>query len=145
MERVVTTLEALQQAAGEFARTLIPHPDHATLVTLEGELGAGKTSFTQGIAKALGVKDAVTSPTFVLEKVYPLGNESPFDRLVHIDAYRLEGNTSLMPLGFTDRYKDPRNLIVLEWPSQVAEQLPSADHSIQFSLRPDTTRCITYA
>jgi tRNA threonylcarbamoyladenosine biosynthesis protein TsaE len=104
------------------------------LVTLSGELGAGKTSFTQGMAAALGIAGAVTSPTFVLEKLYELPEGAAFARLAHIDAYRLEGETTLTPLGFDDLYADPKNLIVLEWPERVSGQLPEADHALSFSV-----------
>ncbi len=135
-------LEALQEEAARFARTIGPREDHATLITLAGELGAGKTSFTQGMARALGIAEPVTSPTFVLEKAYELAGQ-PFARLVHIDAYRLEGEKSLAPLGFQELYAAPSNLIVLEWPDLVASQLPKADICIALKVRGDG-RIISY-
>ncbi|MEO6536372.1 MAG: tRNA (adenosine(37)-N6)-threonylcarbamoyltransferase complex ATPase subunit type 1 TsaE [Candidatus Paceibacterota bacterium] len=141
------TLEALQAEAADFVGSLVPKEDGATLVTLSGELGAGKTSFTQGLAKALGVTDSITSPTFVLEKVYDLPEITSrgFARLVHIDAYRLEGSESLLPLGVDLLLPDPSNLIILEWPEMVDGQLPSPDVSITITVEPDTTRTISYA
>jgi tRNA threonylcarbamoyladenosine biosynthesis protein TsaE len=132
----LASLEELQAEAGRFVASLTPKDGHATLVTLSGELGAGKTSFTQGIAKALGSTDPITSPTFVLEKIYDLDGKS-FSRLVHIDAYRLEGEKSLAPLGFDDLYADAQNLIVLEWPELVASQLPQADHALTLRVAGD--------
>jgi tRNA threonylcarbamoyladenosine biosynthesis protein TsaE len=132
----LASLEELQAEAGRFVASLTPKDGHATLVTLSGELGAGKTSFTQGIAKALGSTDPITSPTFVLEKIYDLDGQS-FSRLVHIDAYRLEGEKSLAPLGFDDLYADAQNLIVLEWPELVASQLPQADHALTLRVAGD--------
>jgi tRNA threonylcarbamoyladenosine biosynthesis protein TsaE len=132
-QKELPDLESLQAEAAALARTLAPHESHATLVTLSGELGAGKTSFTQGIARELGIEEAVTSPTFVLEKIYELTDKA-FKRLVHIDAYRLEGETSLVPLGWEDLYADPANLIVLEWPELVASQLAPADRRITLSV-----------
>jgi tRNA A37 threonylcarbamoyladenosine biosynthesis protein TsaE len=70
--------------------------------------------------------------------------EKHFARLVHIDAYRLEGEKSLSPLGFDDLYADTKNLIVLEWPELVESQLPEADVSIQLSVSGEG-RDITYA
>jgi tRNA threonylcarbamoyladenosine biosynthesis protein TsaE len=132
----LATLEELQEEARRFAAGLSPAQDHATLVTLSGELGAGKTSFTQGMAQALGISETITSPTFVLEKSYAL-EDRPFARMIHIDAYRLEGEKSLTPLGFEDLYADPASLIVLEWPELVASQLPKADHALTFSVAGD--------
>lgn len=137
------SLEELQAEAARFAAGLSPHPDHATLVTLSGELGAGKTSFTQGIARALGVGESVTSPTFVLEKVYELEGQQ-YRRLVHIDAYRLEGAAALAPLGFDTLYADPANLIVLEWPERVEDALPAVAARVSFSVVPEG-RTISYA
>ena len=102
--------------------------DGATLICLQGELGAGKTVFTRGMARALGVNEHITSPTFVLEKIYQLGKGETFPdtfaRLVHIDAYRLEGGKELTPLLFDELCQDSKNLILLEWPENVKDALP---------------------
>jgi tRNA A37 threonylcarbamoyladenosine biosynthesis protein TsaE len=89
----------------------------------------------------------VTSPTFVLEKIYDLPQETGrgFARLVHIDAYRLEGGTSLSPLGFDGIMQDSKNLVVLEWPERVADALPTPTHAITLAVLPDNARAITYA
>ncbi len=149
MERVskhLLNIEELQKEAAEFAATLAPASAGATLVTLSGELGAGKTSFTQGVAMALGVNDAVTSPTFVLEKIYelPEATGNGFKRLVHIDAYRLEGGKALPPLGFDELMQDIHNLILLEWPERVADGLPSAQVRITLEVA-ENGRNISYA
>jgi tRNA threonylcarbamoyladenosine biosynthesis protein TsaE len=139
-------LAALQDEAVRFAGTLTPAEASATLVTLSGELGAGKTSFTQGVASALGISEAVTSPTFVLEKIYELPEDASrgFKRLVHIDAYRLESGRALPPLGFDELMQDKHNLILLEWPEQVADGLPTAHTRITLEVA-DTGRNVSYA
>lgn len=137
-------LEALQQEAASFANMLSATDAGARLVTLSGELGAGKTSFAQGIAKAFGVDEAVTSPTFVLEKIYELPEGKAFKRLVHIDAYRLEGERALAPLGFDELIQDAGNLILLEWPERVADSLPKAHVQISLAVSGDG-RTISYA
>ncbi len=104
----------------------------ATVVGLFGELGAGKTSFTQGVAKAFGIKDHITSPTFVLEKIYKLGKKFDYDHLVHIDAYRLEGARELSALGWDEILADPKNIIFIEWPERVEEALPEDMIKIYF-------------
>jgi tRNA threonylcarbamoyladenosine biosynthesis protein TsaE len=95
----------------------------ATIVTLSGVLGAGKTTFAQGVAEALGVGEMVTSPTFVIEKKYELPRETAggFARLIHIDAYRLADARELEALGWKEIAADPANLILLEWPERVPE------------------------
>lgn len=134
MATLLQNLESLQEEAARFANTLSAATEHATLITLSGELGAGKTSFVQGVARALGVTEPITSPTFVLEKVYELPGKSGFKELVHIDSYRLEGDTSLVPLGFSERYANPTTLILLEWPELVESQLPLPDIAITLAV-----------
>lgn len=145
--KALSTLEELQQEAANFVQTLSPREDGATLITLSGELGAGKTSFVQGVARALGITDSVTSPTFVLEKVYELleKNSTGFTRLVHIDAYRLEGSGALAPLGFADLMREPKNLVMLEWPERVSDALPVRACAIAFVVESDGTHSISYA
>jgi tRNA threonylcarbamoyladenosine biosynthesis protein TsaE len=146
MEKTLATLEALQAEAAAFVTSLTPRSDRATLVTLSGELGAGKTSFTQGVARALSVNEHVTSPTFVLEKIYALPNEGgrSFTRLAHLDAYRLEGANALAPLGFSELMQDAATLVVVEWPEKVADALPEADYALTLTVNPDTSRSLIY-
>ncbi|HEY0011013.1 MAG TPA: tRNA (adenosine(37)-N6)-threonylcarbamoyltransferase complex ATPase subunit type 1 TsaE [Candidatus Paceibacterota bacterium] len=147
MERNVPTIEALSSEAVSLLDTLTVSDDRATLVTLSGELGAGKTTFTQALAAHLGVSGAVTSPTFVLEKVYPLPEDTNrgFARLVHIDAYRLDGGDALATLGWNALLGDSKNLIILEWPERVRDALPAPDCAITLTVLPDTSRAISYA
>ena len=125
-------LEGLQKEARELARTLRCSSDGALVVALSGELGAGKTTFVQSIAQELGVDEVVTSPTFVLEKVYQL-NEQIFKRLVHIDAYRLNGVHELAAIGWDEIVKDPSNLILVEWPEKIVEAIPGDAIRISFA------------
>lgn len=144
MERLLATLTELEAEAARFVGTLAPSPQGATLVTLSGELGAGKTAFTQAVARSLGVVETVTSPTFVLEKIYLLPEGERFKRLVHIDAYRLEKGTDLAPLGFDELMRDSGNLMLLEWPEKVSDALPAPTASISFIVNSDESRVISY-
>lgn len=141
MEVRTKSLEEFEVFAREFARGLRPR-DTATLVTLSGNLGAGKTAFTKTVARELGVREIVTSPTFVLEKIYPLSGQA-FSNLIHIDAYRLEGGAELAPLNLDQLLLDPTSLIFLEWPEKVADTLPQATHTISIQADGDA-RTITY-
>ncbi len=132
----------LADEAKQLLAELTPQTDRATLVTLSGELGAGKTTLVQQLAAHLGVREPVTSPTFVLAKVYTLP-EGPYERLVHIDAYRLSSGNELTPLGFSKLMEDPKNLIVLEWPEQVKDTLPVSDRALHIELAADGTRAVT--
>ncbi|MFA6414727.1 MAG: tRNA (adenosine(37)-N6)-threonylcarbamoyltransferase complex ATPase subunit type 1 TsaE [Candidatus Paceibacterota bacterium] len=149
MEKVVHNLAELEEEAKRFVSALTPSATGATLVTLSGELGAGKTAFTKTVAWALGVAERVTSPTFVLEKVYLLSPElghrmSKFKKLVHIDAYRLESGSELAALGFDELMQDAGNLVLLEWPEKVADALPEPSVRIAFVAETDGSRTIIY-
>jgi tRNA threonylcarbamoyladenosine biosynthesis protein TsaE len=144
VEKRIENLEELEQEAAHFVQTLSPS-EAATLVTLTGELGAGKTTFTQAIARALGVTDTVTSPTFVLEKIYELPEGAAFSKLIHIDAYRLKSGSELAPLEFDILMKDSKNLLLLEWPERVTDALPQPNVSITLVPNEDGSRTLTYA
>jgi len=120
--------------------------DEALVVGLSGHLGAGKTAFVKAVAQELGVAEIVTSPTFVIMKVYELPARSrirqapfkglrahqglerhredlpidcPWRRLVHIDAYRLERREELVAIDFESIVADKNNLVMIEWPENV--------------------------
>lgn len=131
MEKITKSLEETQALAKEWVVGLAPRSSSASVVGLSGELGSGKTSFTQGVAKALGVEEHVTSPTFILERIYKIDPtrlqiaNCSFRHLVHIDAYRLDSVDELKHLGWQELLVDPGNLILVEWPERVAGSLPA--------------------
>ena len=116
----------------------------ATLVLLHGDLGAGKTTFVQGIIRALGVKETVTSPTFVLMKKYALRDGERWRTLIHIDAYRLEGTHELEGLRFEEVQSDPESIIFFEWPERIWKTFPKDSHTIRFRFVDETTREISW-
>ena len=106
-----------------------------TLITLSGDLGAGKTTFTQGLAKGLDIDRKVTSPTFTIMKEYK--GRLP---LYHIDAYRLENITQ--DLGFED-YIDGDGVCVIEWANFIEYVLPEQLLNIEFTINDDDSRTLT--
>ena len=98
------------------------------VITLEGELGAGKTTFVKGFAKALGIKAKVKSPTFVLMKKYPLKLASlhayQLASLYHLDCYRVRDHRDLTTLDLKSLFKSPDNIVLIEWPERVSKILP---------------------
>ena len=98
----------------------------ALIVGLEGALGSGKTTFVQGFAKGLGVKEKITSPTFVIIRKYA--------NFYHIDCYRINRPKDLLDLGFKEMLNQPKNLIVIEWAEQVRKILPKDTLWIKFDL-----------
>jgi tRNA threonylcarbamoyladenosine biosynthesis protein TsaE len=103
---------------------------------LDGDLGAGKTALTQGIAKGLGVKRAVTSPTFTIQKIYH-GRMN----LYHIDAYRLEGITQ--DLGFDEYFSDD-GLTVIEWSEFMPYLIPDEYLKVSIKLLEENSREFTF-
>jgi len=145
MEKAIKTLAELDGEAERFSKKLTPKENGATLVTLSGELGAGKTAFVKAIARSLGIEETITSPTFVLEKRYQLGSStSKFKQLVHIDAYRLESGADLVPLSLGELLRDTGNLVLLEWPERVQDVLPEPDVRMSLRALPDGSRALSY-
>lgn len=123
MKYISTSLDETQKIADDFVSTLSPKVGSAFVVGLSGDLGAGKTAFTKCIAKSFGVEETVTSPTFVIEKIYELTDQK-FTHLIHIDAYRLDLSSELVNLGWQKIISDPNNIILIEWPEKVADIMP---------------------
>jgi len=111
----------------------------ATIVALYGDLGAGKTTFTKSFAQAWGIEENVASPTFVIQRIYPLSN-TVFQHFIHIDAYRLETGKELMHLGWKEIAEDSKNIIVIEWPEKVADILPDDMIKLQLTFIDETVR-----
>src|SRR5690606_31263679 len=95
------------------------------LVTLSGELGAGKTSLVRGLMRALGHAGIVRSPTYTLIEPYEFDGQ----RVLHLDLYRLASVAELEPLGVRDEFGGDA-LLVIEWPERAAGALPAADLEI---------------
>ncbi len=108
----------------------------AQTIGLEGELGGGKTTFLQGFARGLGIKEKILSPTFVILKKFkiPKTKQSPkqFQYFYHVDCYRLEKIQDLLVLGFREILTHPQNIIAIEWPNIIKENLPKHTIFISF-------------
>ncbi|MBU3668759.1 MAG: tRNA (adenosine(37)-N6)-threonylcarbamoyltransferase complex ATPase subunit type 1 TsaE [Candidatus Taylorbacteria bacterium] len=114
----------------------------AVFVSLSGNLGAGKTTFSKEIAQVLRVEESVTSPTFVIQKTYVTKN-SEIKRIVHIDAYRLEADRELEALQFKKTVEQMNTMVLLEWPEKVPEISKNADISLVFEVVDQNLRKIT--
>jgi tRNA threonylcarbamoyladenosine biosynthesis protein TsaE len=110
------------------ASVLAGHLEAGDLVALAGELGAGKTAFVQGAARGLGVRERVTSPSFVLVKSYPDGRLP----VTHVDVYRLGTLQDVLELG--DEVLDPAGVTFLEWADAVAALLPEDRFEVEVVL-----------
>ena len=143
--RILTAVAELESVSGEFVSALAATVSikSATVVALHGDLGAGKTTFVQTIARTLGITETVTSPTFVVMKQYET-EHADFTTLVHIDAYRIETGDEMRPLGFTQLLAEPHTLICIEWAERIENLLPDTTVHITLELNADGTRTFTY-
>ncbi len=94
------------------------------VVLLHGDLGAGKTTLAKGIASALGIEDAISSPSFSLVNEYDTGLATTVTRLFHLDLYRLRGEDDLASIGFEDFVAPAEGVTLVEWPERAATMLP---------------------
>lgn len=144
MEFTCNNLEQISKIAKLFLENLKTKPNQAVIVGLVGDLGSGKTTFTQKVAEELGIREVVTSPTFVIEKKYkvPILVGSQFKQLIHIDCYRLKNGSDLINLDWQEIINDSGNLIVVEWPEIVEEIIPPDSWKIYFEFIDENTRKI---
>ena len=133
----VHSVEETWAVAAELAAELSP----GRVIALTGDLGAGKTTFMQGLGLALGVKRPVTSPTFTLSVEYPT---SRF-KLVHMDLYRLSGPDDLLVIGFPE-YLESGAVVAIEWPERAGDLIPADAIRMHFKLTDDAdTRVIEFS
>lgn len=104
----------------------------ARVVALSGNLGSGKTTFTQGFYKGLGLKKRAMSPTFVILRRTAILKKG-FKNVFHMDAYRLAGAADLSLIGFKEIISDPKNILLVEWSENIKKAMPKDSIKIKFS------------
>lgn len=104
----------------------------AIVLVLSGNIGTGKTTFLQGFAKGLGIKEKITSPTFVIMKKFKIQN-SKFVNFYHLDCYRLNNSEEILDLGFEEVISNPENIVVVEWPENIRKIIPKDAVKIKFT------------
>ena len=136
MVKIITKSEQeTKKLAGSLAQEIIKKPlknKGALIIGLEGELGSGKTRFVQGFAGGLGIRQRLTSPTFVLMKKYK--------NLYHIDCYRLNKPKDILDLDFKEIISNPQNIVLIEWAEKIHKILPKNLIWIKFSVINQNTR-----
>ena len=141
----ITTLDELAQFAEQFLNELSKSEvKGSVVVAISGDLGAGKTTFVQTLARLLGVTDVVTSPTFTIMKGYETAPGAPFSTLIHMDAYRIEEEDELRPLRLAEIMQQPKTLICIEWAERIYEALPKDTHFLALTMTDANVRQITY-
>lgn len=126
MEIITKSTDETQAVAKNIAQEIITNK-RANLVLLEGELGGGKTTFSQGFVAGLGVLQNVTSPTFVIMKTY-LIPDSEY-KIYHLDLYRLNQEWEVLDLGIMDLLQNPNNILLVEWASKTPKLWENLPHT----------------
>lgn len=130
------------QDIGQALAETIEVQDKAIVFGLTGDLGAGKTTFLQGFAKGLGIKEKVISPTFVIMNRFDI-KKAKFDNFYHLDCYRIEDVKEMKNLDFEEIISNPKNIVCIEWPEKIKKILPEYLISIRFEILEGDNRKIT--
>jgi tRNA threonylcarbamoyladenosine biosynthesis protein TsaE len=126
MKKVSKNIEETKKIAKIFLDKILSNNkklEGALVVALSGDLGAGKTIFTQAVAKYLSIKDKIKSPTFVIYKKYPIKLKK-YKFLFHFDAYRLKNEKELLHLGWEEIIGKKEHIVFIEWPENVSKVIP---------------------
>ena len=137
MTKIITkSTEETKEWAKKYAQGL----QGGEVISLIGDLGAGKTTFSQGLADGLGVKQNVNSPTYVIMKIYPINHtikneELRIKNLVHIDAYRLKSAVDLEAIGALEYFGREDTIVLIEWADKIKKVLTSQLKPIIFEFQ----------
>lgn len=137
IQKIITLNEQETWQAGfDFGKSLAG----GLALALYGNLGAGKTKFLQGLAKGLGVKEIVNSPTFNILKLYPVRDNKIIKRFCHIDAYRLDSEKDLLALGIEEFLSDPETVVAIEWAEKIDKIWPKNTWQVEIKALSDNKR-----
>lgn len=134
-EYITNSSEETQKLGERFAGKL----KCGDFVAFYGDLGSGKTTFIQGLAKGLGIIRRIISPSFIIVRHYKIQNGNFY----HVDLYRTETKHDLLGLGLDQIIQDKNNIVVLEWAEKMGELLPGKRIDIRFQYLDDNKRQIT--
>ena len=116
-------LSTSPQETKDLAADLVDSLSTLSVITLKGELGAGKTTFAQGFGESFGIR-RMTSPTYNIIKEYPITDNPRYLNLHHIDLYNVDTVQKALDLGLEELWKDSRNILLIEWPDIISDVLP---------------------
>ena len=136
-QHLTYNLRQTQKIAKTLAKDILKMKQgkNAVVIGLIGDLGSGKTTFIQGFATGLGIKEKILSPTFVIIKRYKIpariatrsvagGQNSKFKTLFHIDCYRIKNSKEILNLGFNEIISNPKNIVIIEWADMIKKIMP---------------------
>jgi len=140
MSQLTSSAKQTSNLAKKFAKKL----RGGEIIGLIGELGTGKTVFVKGLATGLGIKKNITSPTFVLMKIYQIQNpKSKIQNLVHIDAYRIKSEQDIVSIGAEEYFNQSNTVTAIEWADKIGKILPLNATMITLKNKGKNTRQIT--
>ena len=127
-----------------FGYDLVKSLSPGTVIALAGDLGAGKTTLTQGMLAGFGVLPPYTSPTFVIMKQYDIvpKNHQHIKRIYHVDAYRI-GTQEMLSIGWEEWMEDAEAIVIVEWPERIADTIPDSALTISLEWVDESRRKIT--
>lgn len=129
---ITNNFEETQRIAGEFVKSDLGKRNSATIVCLYGDLGFGKTTFVQGMAKGLEIEKKILSPTFIIMRSYRIKiQNSRFKNFYHVDLYRINNEGEILDLGLLDILQNPENMVAIEWPEKMGSLLPEKHINIR--------------
>lgn len=134
--QITNSSEETQKIAEEFAHTL----KGGEVLCLYGDLGYGKTTYIQGLAKGLGIKAKIISPTFIIMRSYKI----KLKIFHHVDLYRINTKQEIVDLGLLDIMKDPGSIVAIEWPGKMGKLLPDKRIDIEIEYIDENKRKIDF-
>ncbi len=143
MEIISDSLKKTKKIGEILAKEALKTKNNKALVfQLKGDLGSGKTSFVQGFAKGIKIKEKITSPTFIIMNKVEIKNKK-FKNFFHFDFYRINTKKEIMELGFKEIISNPKNIVVVEWADKIKNLLPKESIILKFEFIDLETRKIT--
>ena len=122
-----------KELGAKIARQVLcaPAGREAKVIALAGDLGSGKTTFTQGFVRGLGIRTRVTSPTFILMRKLAISHKL-YANCYHVDAYRLRQPREILKLGWREISENPQNIVLVEWADKLGTLLPQRVMRVKF-------------
>jgi len=142
MSVLTDTPQGTRDAGEKLAEKILKAKKEKVVLSLEGDLGSGKTTFLQGLAKGLKIKEKVLSPTFVIIKSFKIPDPS-FNKFFHIDCYRIKDLKEFKDLDLERILSDAGNIVAIEWGEKIKRILPEEKITIKFRIKGKSKREIT--
>lgn len=144
MEKVTTIRTNSLEETQAFASSFAQHMKGGEVLLLTGDLGAGKTSFTQGFAQGLGITHRIISPTFIILRSYGVpANQKGVEKFFHVDLYRIQNENDIEGLGLPELMNKKEHVVVIEWPDRLGSLKPQQRWELSFTTLSENSREIT--